>query len=174
MKYKFLIILLIMVVSLSGNSIFSFEGMPVKYYGNDVYGLGMGETGSTDIFRTNPNFSNPSLMASANKVLFSTAISLGHIWYEDNLGNEFRDDALEFPYFSLAVPIKNHRFGFSYNSIASGNLEVETEEIYASAFGDTLEYSSLNSIISNLYSASFIYAFKNRYLNVGISADYYL
>jgi len=161
------------VISLTGNSIFSFEEMPVKYYGTDVYGLGMGETGSADLFRINPNFSNPSMLASTNKVLFSTAVSLGYIWYEDS-ENKFRDDTLDFPYFSLAVPLKNHRLGFSFNSISSGNLDVKTEEISVTDFGDTLNYTSGNQVISNLYSADFIYSLKNRYLNLGISLNYYL
>ena len=99
MRYRFLIILIIISTSLLGNSIFSFEGMPVQYYGNDVYGLGMGETGSADLFRINPNFTNPSISISTNKVLFSTAVSMGYMWYKDDQGNKFRDDGLYLPSF---------------------------------------------------------------------------
>ncbi|MCK4311140.1 MAG: hypothetical protein KAW88_00215 [Candidatus Cloacimonetes bacterium] len=174
MRYRFLIILIIVSTSLLGNSIFSFEGMPVQYYGNDVYGLGMGETGSADLFRINPNFTNPSISISTNKVLFSTAVSMGYMWYKDDQGNKFRDDGLYFPYFTIAVPIRNHRFAFSFNTTSSGNLENERITTWESSFGDTLEYTEINRLSSNIYKADAIYSFKNPYINFGIALNYYI
>jgi hypothetical protein len=173
MKYGVLIILMILSAALFGNSIFSFDGMPVQYYGNDVYGMGMGDTGNSDLHRINPNFSNPSIAVSTNKVLFSTAVSLGNIWYED-LNNSFKDDGIFLPFFQIAVPILNHRLAFSFNSISSGNLENEREVMFVSSSGDTLTYSETNRLSSNIYKGDLIYAYKNPILNIGASVNYYL
>ncbi len=173
MKYKTILILLLMVALLAGNSIFSFDGMPLEYYGNDVYGVGMGETGSADLFRINPNFHNPSLATTTNNVLFSTAISLGYMWYKDSDNNEFRDDGIYMPYFTMAIPIKNHRFAFSFNSIASGNIE-NAKELEFESFSDTLHYSEINRLSTSLYKADMVYAYKNSVVNVGVAMNYYL
>ena len=169
MKYKLILILLLMAVLLTGNSIFSFDGMPLEYYGNDVYGVGMGETGSADLFRINPNFHNPSLAVTTNNVLFSTATSLGYMWYKDSDNNEFRDDGIYMPYFTMAIPISNHRFAFSFNSIASGNIENAKE-----CFSDTLQYSEVNRLSTSLYKADMVYAHKNSFVNIGVAMNYYL
>jgi len=174
MKYKITAVLLLISALLAGNSIFSFNGMPLEYYGNDVYGMGMGETGSADLFRINPNFHNPSLTSTTNNVLFSTATSLGYIWYKDQANNKFRDDGIYMPYFNLAVPIKDHRFAFSFNSVASGDIDnvVQCDPIIS--FGDSLQYSEVNRLSSSLYKADVIYAHKNEFANIGISMNYYL
>ena len=174
MRYILLIALMLMFSQLMGNSIFSFEGMPQEYNGNDVYGLGMGETGSGDLFRINPNFTNPSVATTTDKVLFSTGVSLGWMWYKDTDDNKYRDDGIYFPYFSIAVPLKNHRIGFNFNSMYSGNLENEKETIWTSDFGDTLNYSETNKLSSNVYRADAIYAYKNPYVNWGIAVNYYI
>ncbi len=173
MKYKIILIFLLMTALLTGNSIFSFDGMPLEYYGNDVYGVGMGETGSADMFRINPNLHNPSIAATTNNVLFSTATSLGYMWYKDSFDNEFRDDGIYMPYFTMAIPIKDHRFAFSFNSVASGNIENAKELEFASV-SDTLQYSEINRLSTSLYKADMIYAHKNSIVNIGISMNYYL
>ncbi len=174
MKYKLLISLLVISTALFCNSIFSFKGMPLQYYGNDVYGMGMGDTGAADLFRINPNFSNPSVATSTNKVLFSTAVSMGYMWYEDADGNSFRDDGMVLPYFQIAVPILNHRLAFSFNSIASGDLENERDTYFETSAGDTLFYNETNRLSSSLFKAEGIYAYKNPIINIGIGASYYL
>lgn len=173
MKYKITIILLLISALLAGNSIFSFNGMPQEYYGNDVYGIGMGETGSADLFRINPNFHNPSLAVTTNNVLFSTATSLGYVWYKDQADNEFRDDGIHMPYFTFAVPMKSSRFAFSFNSIASGNIENFVECDPVVSFGDTLQYSQTTKLSTSLYKADMIYAYKNQYVNIGAAMNYY-
>jgi len=174
MKYKIVLIFLLMAALLTGNSIFSFDGMPIEYYGNDVYGMGMGETGSADLFRINPNFHNPSLAVSTNNVLFSTAASLGYMWYKDSSDNEFRDDGIYMPYFTIAIPIAKHRFAFSFNSIASGNIENAVDCPPSVSFGDTLQYSEINKLSTSLYKADMVYAYKSSIVNVGVSMNYYL
>jgi hypothetical protein len=134
----------------------------------------MGETGSGDLFRINPNFTNPSVATTTNKVLFSTGVSLGWMWYKDTNDNKYRDDGIYFPYFSIAVPLKNHRIGFNFNSMYSGNLENEKETIWTSDFGDTLNYTETNKLSSNVYRADAIYAYKNTYVNFGIALNYYI
>ena len=173
MKYKLMIMFLLTAVLLTGNSIFSFDGMPLEYYGNDVYGVGMGETGSADLFRINPNFHNPSLAATTNNVLFSTSTSLGYMWYKDSDNNEFRDDGIYMPYFTMAIPIKNHRFAFSFNSIASGNIE-NSKELEFISFSDTLLYSEVNRLSTSLYKADMVYAYKSSIVNIGVAMNYYL
>ncbi|MEA2096087.1 MAG: hypothetical protein U9P73_05270 [Candidatus Cloacimonadota bacterium] len=173
MKYKLILIFMLITVLLTGNSIFSFDGMPLEYYGNDVYGVGMGETGSADLFRINPNFHNPSLAATTNNVLFSTAVSLGYMWYKDSDNNEFRDDGIYMPYFTMAIPIKNHRFAFSFNSIASGNIE-NAKELEFESFSDTLQYSEVNRLSTSLYKADMVYAYKSSIVNIGVAMNYYL
>jgi hypothetical protein len=174
MKYKIILILLLTTVLLAGNSIFSFDGMPLEYYGNDVYGLGMGETGSADLFRINPNLHNPSLATTTNNVLFSTATSLGYMWYKDSDNNEFRDDGIYMPYFTTAIPIRNHRFAFSFNPIASGNIENAIDCDPSVSFGDTLQYSEINRLSTSLYKADMVYAYKSSIVNVGVAMNYYL
>ncbi len=174
MRFRVLIVIIIIAASLDSNSIFSFEGMPVQYYGNDVYGMGMGDTGISDLHRINPNFSNPSMMTSTNKVLFSTAASLGFMWYEDKAGNSFRDDGLVLPYFQIAVPLLNHRIGFSFNSVASGVLENEMDTQFITSAGDTLVYSETNRLSSGLFKGDLIYAYKNPIANIGVAMNYHL
>jgi hypothetical protein len=161
-------------VILSGNSIFSFDGMPLEYYGNDVYGIGMGETGSADLFRINPNFHNPSIATTTNNVLFSTATSLGYMWYRDSYDNEFRDDGMYLPYFTMAIPISNNRFVFSFNSVASGNIENVKECEFLNSYGDTLQYSQINRLSTSLYKADISYAYKSPFVNFGAAMNYYL
>ena len=174
MKYSVLVILTILSAALLGNSVFSFDGMPVQYYGNDVYGMGMGDTGNSDLFRINPNFSNPSITVSTNKVLFSTAASLGYIWYDDELGNSFKDDGIYLPFFQIAVPIADHRIAFSFNAMSSGDLENERETYFLTTSGDSLTYSETNRLSSSIFKGDLIYAYKNPILNFGVSANYYL
>jgi len=169
MKCFLIVLLALSVISMFGNSIFSFDGMPEKNYGADIYSAGMGDCGAADLFRVNANFANPSMATSTNKVMFSTGGELGYFWYADG-NNYFRDDGLILPYFSIAVPIQNHRFGFSFNSISSGNLQ--NKEI--KTFQDTINYTLTNTIKSNLFKTSIIYAHKNNFANLGVSVDYYL
>ncbi len=146
--------------------------MPVTYYGEDVYGMGMGETGQADLFRINSNFSNPSLLVSTNKVLFTTASQFGYVWYQD-AQNEFRNDGIYLPYFKIAIPLAKHRLGFSFNSTASGNLETVEEKTFISTNSDTLHYKNINRLESSLSKVSLLYAFQNNILNFGIGANYY-
>ena len=168
MKYKYAILLLLFATLLSANSIFSFDGLPIQYYGNDVYGIGMGETGSGDLFRINTNYLNPTMAVTSNKVTFSTAVSMGNIWYEDN-DNSYRADGLYFPYFTINVPINNHKLAFSFNSFASGNLENEMQREW-----EEYDYEEINRINSSIYKIDLIYALKNKYLNLGFSVNYYI
>lgn len=174
MRYKLLIGLLMITYVLMANSIFSFEGMPLQYYGNDVYGMGMGDTGGSDLFRINSNFSNPSMAVTTDKVLYSTAVSLGYIWYKDFQDNSFRDDGIYFPYFQIAVPILSHRLAFSFNSIASGDIENQQESSFTDLGGETFSYIETNRISSSLYKAELIYAYKNPIAHIGFGLNYFL
>lgn len=168
MKYKYAILILLFSTLLSANSIFSFDGFPLQFYGNDVYGLGMGETGSGDLFRINTNYVNPSLTTTSNKVTFSTAVSMGYVWYEDD-NNSFQADGLYFPYFTINLPLNNHKFAFSFNSFASGNLENELERDW-----EDYDYTEINRINSSIYKIDLIYALQNKYLNLGLAVNYYI
>ena len=137
-KMSFLIMMII-VLNIWGNSIFSFDGMPLTYYGDDVYGQGMGDTSLSDLFRINTNYQNPANAVTANKVIFSTATTFGYQWYMDG-DDGYRDNGLIFPYFSLSVPIRNHKFAFSYNSYMAGNLQNEQNLSWTSDDGTQYNY----------------------------------
>ncbi|MCD4817721.1 MAG: hypothetical protein K8S23_03400 [Candidatus Cloacimonetes bacterium] len=165
-------IMIIVAMNVCGNSIFSFDGMPLTYYGDDIYGQGMGDTSLSDLFRINTNYHNPANAVTANKVIFSTATTLGYQWYMDE-NNGYRDNGLFFPYFSLNVPIRNHKFAFSYNSYMAGNLQNEQNLFWTADDGTEYNYTEENKISSNIYKINLLYALKNKYVNIGISADYY-
>jgi hypothetical protein len=167
MKTVFGTLILLSFMSVFGNSIFSFDGFPIQYYGDDAYGGGMGETSSSDLFRVNTNYWNPSIAASNNKVVFSTAVSLGNMWYSDNQGNEFKDNGLILPYFTFSFPVYKHRIGFSFNSFASGDIE-------NLSVNNDLDYTETNRISSSLYKLDAVYAFKNHFVNIGVSVNYYI
>lgn len=173
MKAKLLLILCISIAVLGANSVFSFDGMAEQNTGADVYGMGMGETGSVDLFRVNQNISNPSVMVSANKVLFASGVSMGYSWYEDTTGETYRDDGLYFPYFSMIVPLQNHKVGFHFGTYLSGNLKNEMESIW-SLDGEDLNYVQKNQIRRNIFKVELLYAYKWNVLNLGIGGHYYL
>ncbi len=172
MKVKFLILLLMTGIFLSGNSVFSPLGTPLQSYGNDVYGLGMGDTGISDLSRINCNQDNPSLLVSINKVTLSTAVNMGYYWYKSET-ESYRDDELYLPFFMLAVPIKDHRIGISLSTVYSGNLYICQNGLTSTAGGDSLVYDEIIRKTEDLYRTSCHYAFKNSYLNIGFSMVYY-
>lgn len=171
MKISYTLILLLAVLLLSANTVFAPYGMPLRSYGNDVYGMGMGDTGIGDVTRINCNQENPSLMVTVNKVTVSTAASLGYFWYK-NEATSFKDDELYLPYFTLFVPVKSHRIGISLNSVSSGNLDTAKEDII-SAIDSELSYDEIIRKREDLFKTSFHYAWKNPYLNMGASMSYY-
>ncbi len=172
-KKIFLITLMLITVNIIfANSIFSFYGMPTQTYGVDTYALGMGETGFSDLFRINSSYSNPSIMVTSSKITIATSSTFGFIWYKDSYGS-YRDDTQYFPYFNIAVPLKNHKLGFSFNSVLSGNFDTEQSSVY-SEDGTDFEYTEIHRIDANVFKTSLLYAFKNKYVNFGISGDIYL
>lgn len=162
----------VLIVPLWSNSVFSPQGLPLKYYGNDVYSLGMGESGIADVFRVNTGYFNPSLPVTSTNVTFSTALSMGYMWYKDSDNNRFRDDGIFFPYFSFSIPLSNHYIGFNFNSYASGNLENQKEDVLTIG-DDEFSYTEKNRIRSNIFKGDIVYAFKNDILNLGLSLNYY-
>jgi len=152
----------------AGNSIFSYYGYPVQFYGRDVYSMGMGDSGASDIFRYNTGYTNPAQTNRDNKSLFGTGIIAGYTNYKSEYqGTErsFRDDALDFPYFSVSVPVKKHRIGFQYNSYASG--VVNNQYAYPDS---TIERQESDKYI---FRTDLIYTFSYKNLNLGISGNYY-
>jgi len=171
MKVRSLILAMVTGVYLLGNSVFAPLGTPLHNYNNDVYGLGMGDTGISDLYRINCNQDNPSLLVTANNVTLSSAINKGYYWYENDT-DRYRDDALYLPYFTLTVPIKNHRVGISMSSLYSGNLYTSKSDINFVA-GDTLVYDEIVRKTEDIFSTKLHYAIKSRYLNAGVSLIYY-
>jgi hypothetical protein len=167
---KVALISLMMITALlwGGNSIFSYDGFPIQYYGKDIYSLGMGDTGASDVFRYNSGYANPAQSNRSNKTIFGTGIILGYTNYESQYQGQtrsFRDDALDFPYFSVSVPLNNHRFGFQFNPFANG--VVKNQIMLADS---TMEYQETDKYI---YRADLIYSFNYRDLSLGISGNYY-
>lgn len=169
MKKLFCLSLCLMALSLwAGNSIFSYYGYPVQFYGRDVYSMGMGDTGASDIFRYNTGYANPAQSNLSNKTMFGTGIVLGYTQYEseyDQVKRTFTDDALDFPYFSISIPYHKHRFAFQFNSFASGLVKNE----------HTLADSSVERQEADkyIYRADLIYSHRIKNLSLGISGNYY-
>lgn len=160
---------LILCISLKGgNSIFSFYGFPVQNYGRDIYSMGMGDTGASDVFRINTGYANPAMFNRDKYTLFSTGMVLGYTQYKsdyDNVMRKYRDDSLDFPYFNVSVPFGKNRVGVQFNSYASGLV---TNYRY-------LPDNSIESQTSDkyLYKADLIYSYAFSEVNLGISANYY-
>lgn len=174
MKNKCIAIFLLVSAVLSANSIFSFDGMANQNFGNDIYSTALGDAGINDLFRINTSYVNPSIMASSNKVIFSTALSSGYQNYKDYAGDSFKDDGFYLPYFTASFPIKNHRFGIKYTLLNSGNLETFGESVLSLEDGTDYDYEIKHSLISNIFKVDLAYALKNRFVNVGIAGNYYI
>ncbi|MGC9361767.1 MAG: hypothetical protein ACP5F3_02455 [Candidatus Syntrophosphaera sp.] len=157
-----------------GNSIFSYDGHPIRYYGTDIYSLGMGEAGASDVFRLNTGYANPAMHNLSNRSLFSTGIVMGYNAYRsrDGEGNEedHLDDSLDFPYFNLSIPLKIHRVGAQFSSMASGVVSNQREFILA----DSTSILEKQSIDRYLYRLDLIYSISLGRNNFGISGNYYL
>jgi len=151
-----------------GNSIFSFDGYPIRYYGKDIYSLGMGDTGASDLFRFNGGYGNPAQASRSDKTIFGTGLIFGYTSYESEyqgVKRSFRDDALDFPYFSISAPFKKHRFGFQFSPFATG--VVKNQFVRADS---TLERQETQKYI---YHADLIYSYNYRDLNLGISGNFF-
>jgi len=160
-----------MVIMLSaGNSILSYRGYPVKYYGCDIYSMGMGDAGSSDIFRVNTGFSNPAMNHTPNRGLFSTGLLFGYSNYETNSGisRKYRDNSFDFPYFSISIPYYGHRLGFQFNSYASGVVENQTS--FSSGDLTIIEKQTMDRY---LYRVDAIYSYAFKRLKLGLGVNYY-
>lgn len=60
-----------------------------------------------DNFRYNSGFGNPALHNASNRTLLATGMVFGFTRYASEGGKSFVDDALDLPYLSLSVPVKN-------------------------------------------------------------------
>lgn len=152
----------------AGNSIFSYDGFPIQYYGRDIYSMGMGDTGASDVFRFNSGYANPAQRNRSNKTIFGTGILLGYTSYKSEYQGQkrsYRDDSLDFSYFSVSVPIKQHRLGFQFNPFANGMVsnQIHLDE-------NTTEYQETDKYI---YRADLIYSYNFKNLSLGISGNYY-
>ncbi|HPF08973.1 MAG TPA: hypothetical protein PL020_04485 [Candidatus Cloacimonadota bacterium] len=169
MKRLILVLSALAAITLwAGNSIFSYEGYPVQFYGRDIYSLGMGDTGASDNFRYNTGYANPAQSNRSNKTLFGTGIIAGYTSYESQYAGvkrSFRDDALDFPYFSISIPVKHHRIGFQFNSMASG--VVNNQYTYTDS---TIERQETDKY---LYRGDLIYSYQYKDFSMGISGNYY-
>jgi len=169
MKNTMIVILLLLATGLwAGNSIFSFDGFPCQNYGRDIYSMGMGDTGASDIFRYNTGYANPAMHNRSNKTLFATGIMAGYTFYKSQYqGAEqsFRDDALDFPYFNISVPLNNQRIGFQFNSYASGVVS-NTHDL-----GNGVTETQVAD--KYLYRADLLYSMNYKQFNAGISGNYY-
>lgn len=157
----------------AGNSIFSYDGYPTQYFGNDIYGMGMGDSGSSDVFRNNTGYGNPALHNASNRSLFATGILLGYNAYQslDAEGDKhsFLDNSLDLPYFSISLPLKRHRLGFQFNSYASGVVNNQREFLAP----DSTEITEKQVMDRYLYRADLIYSVNLGHHNLGISGNYY-
>lgn len=152
-----------------GNSIFSYHGMPVRYYGNDIYGLSMGDTGLADNFRYNAGFGNPALHNASNRTLLATGMVFGFTKYASEGGESYLDDALDLPYLSLSMPVKKHRIGLQINSHSSGL--VKNHRSFTTA--DSLNIKETQIMDRYLYKGDLIYSYRLGRYSAGASINYY-
>lgn len=171
------LLLLASLKLVAGNSVFAFDGSSLRYYGTDIYSLGMGDTGSSDVFRINAGYGNPALHNLNNHSLFSTGLMPGYNRYSsrDEDGNRinYLDNSLDFPYFSLSIPLKQHRLGFQINTHSSG-VVANQREFSVLLPPDTLQVKEKHSMDRNIYQADLIYSFAWGGNSVGVSGNYYL
>jgi hypothetical protein len=163
------ILLICTVPAWAGNSIFSFQGLPYQYYGNDIYGLSMGDTGMSDTYRLNTGFGNPALLARTKNAVFSTGLIMGYTVYRDQADTKYRDNSLDFPYFNFVVPIASHKIGFQFQSLSSGVVKNQRVDSLA-----IVPFTEFNSVDSYLYRVDLMYARPFKYFNFGVSFNYYL
>ncbi len=157
--------------SLNANSVFSFDGFPTQNYTVDAYGLGMGETGISDTFRRNTGLINPSLATTLNYVYFSTGVSTGLYKYSDK-NNTSGNNGVDFPYFNIVLPISKHRLGFNFSPQLAANADLYSKDVKWES-GD-FTYTDIKKVRSYIYTGSLLYAYKNDFVNVGLSLSYYL
>ena len=157
----------------AGNSIFSYNGYPVRYYGSDIYSLGMGDAGASDIFRNNTGYGNPAQNNLSNRTLFSTGLLMGYNRYQsrDSAGRKssFWDNSLDVPHFSVSIPVQKHRLGLQLSSVASGVVENQ-REFLAPDSTQILEKQSMDRF---LYRADLIYSLNLGSNHFGLSGNYY-
>jgi hypothetical protein len=179
MKFRLLSVLILLcaaTVLTAGNSSFSYYGMPCRNYGNDIYGITMGNTGLSDIFRRNMGYGNPAILGSTNRTLFSTGLMFGWTSYKsdyDGLKKSYRDDSMDFPFFSIAVPVNNHHFGFQFNSYSSGEVQNRISFTNVTDLGDTLLTTEIRNVDQYVYRADVMYAFHYQHINLGAGLNYY-
>ncbi len=163
-------ILLISIVPVwAGNSIFSFQGLPNQYYGNDIYGFSMGDTGMADSYRLNTGFGNPALISRIKNAVFSTGIMTGDTWYEDKSHPKYTDNSLDFPYFNMAIPIASHKLGFQFQSLSSGVVKDQSTDTLSS-----IHFTEYNSVDSYLYRVDLMYSYPFKLVDFGVAINYYL
>jgi len=168
-KSLLLAISTLFLLQINATSVFTNYGIPQTFNGRDIIGEGMGETGCGNLLRNNSSLYNPSLSVNSYYTVFSTAFSLGNITTKNNQdGGTFKSDESVFPYFNLIIPVYQHRFGFSYNSLGTGKYN--SEKATTSTIGDMTEICKSDRTV---YKCDFFYANKNDYVNLGVSASLY-
>jgi len=164
-----LFLTLLLLSTLHAQSIFSFYGPADATSQRDVYGEGMGGTGSGDLFRINTGYLNPATSVSQTRTYFSTAISMGNISYSDGNTLKSTDNQFYLPYFNVVFPFKQSRFGFQYQNIASGNLNITSPLQNDLLTGD---YTETQDIRFSLYKAGLFWANRNKHLHFGVGLNY--
>lgn len=158
----------LITLSLSATSVFSFYGMPESFTGHDAIGMGMGDTGVGNTFRQNLSISNPSLMTKNMYTVFSTAFSFGNSTSKGDAGS-FDGDQNMFPYFSMLLPYKQHRFAVNYSSVCNGIFA--SELAYTDPEG--LAVTEVQSVDQSIFRTDQAYANKNRILDFGAGIAYF-
>ena len=173
MKKRLLLCFLIVLIGclLTAQSIYSFYGPAEISYQRDTFGSGMGGVGIGDLFRHNTTLLNPALSTTIDRVHFSTAVSMGNIYYKDAENHTFRDDQVFLPYFNIIIPVSNHRFGVHYQNISSGKLDTE-KQLEVSFDDEIFEVTEIQRQAYTLFKAGLFYAHKNDIVNFGLGLNY--
>jgi long-subunit fatty acid transport protein len=175
MRFLSLILLISLFIgSLSADSIFSYNGFPEKHYAVDAYSAGMGNASVSDTYRMNAGYENPAILANISRVVFSTAVTFGYYEFDDG-NSTFSEEGVYFPYFSIGVPLADHRIGFTFSPYLSGNFDSQKSgKLDESANSNSdVNYTVISKLHANIYKASMMYAYDFEFLQFGIGANYY-
>jgi hypothetical protein len=174
MRRIFLILVLSCMMTVAwADSIFSVLGMPEEFEGVDVYGLGMGGVGYSDLFRSNIGLGNPSLAASSNTVLFSSTFAMGLYQFKSDRGDQFTRDGACIPGFSFMAPYHQLRFGAGGRLLTGGNIESRMQKSYAIG-DDVIDLTEIQRLQANIFEGDLSCAWANPTLNVGAALNYYV
>ncbi|PID29860.1 MAG: hypothetical protein CSB55_00955 [Candidatus Cloacimonadota bacterium] len=176
MRFLSLILIIFSLTgSLTADSVFSLDGFPERHYAVDAYSGGAGNASVADVYRLNAGYENPAVLGNIGRVLFSTSLTFGYYRFDDGIST-FSEEGSYSPYFSIGVPLNNHKIGFSFSPYLSGNFDSRKSVDFPNESNPegVLKATVINKLHANIYKASVLYAYDFNSIKIGLAADYYV